>query len=123
MGIFGDLFKATDWSIKELQAIFIVMTAMGIADGEIDEDEKKIITEMLTRLPGSESIHWDQFATNALKMSSAQCYSTLKAMRKNKRDVAVAMLYGVAQADGNLDEKEAQFFVKVAEALDIKLPS
>ena len=26
MGIFGDLFKTTDWSVKELQSIFMVMT-------------------------------------------------------------------------------------------------
>ena len=92
MGIFGDLFKATDWSKKELQSIFIVMTAMGIADGEIDEDEKRIITEMLVRLPGSESINWNQFATDALKIPTEECYSTLRDMRKNKREVAVAML-------------------------------
>lgn len=123
MGIFGDLFKATDWSKKELQSIFIVMTAMGIADGEIDEDEKRIITEMLVRLPGSESINWNQFATDALKIPTEECYSTLRDMRKNKREVAVAMLAGVAGIDGNVDNKEAEFFVKVADFLKIKLPS
>ena len=33
MGLFGDLFKASDWNITELQAIFQTMTAMGLMDG------------------------------------------------------------------------------------------
>ncbi len=121
MGIFGDLFKAKDWSIKEMYAILSVMTAMGAIDGKIDEDEKKIATEMLTRLPGSESVDWDTFAKNAAIMDAQEAYSTLKNMRKNKRDVAIAMLYGVAQADGNVDDKEYEFFMNVARVLNIDM--
>ena len=123
MGLFGDLFKASDWSMTELHAIFNVMTAMGLMDGELDQDEKNIVGEMLTRLPGSESVDWEEFGKQALKMPAEQAYSILKAMRSNKREVAVAMLYGVAQADGDIDDKEAQFFINVANALKVKLPA
>lgn len=123
MGLFGDLFKASDWSVTELHAIFSVMSAMGLMDGEIDQDEKNIVGEMLTRLPGSESVNWEEFAKEAFNMPAEQAYSTLKAMRSNKREVAVAMLYGVAQADGNVDDKEAQFFINVANVLNVKIPS
>ena len=123
MGLFGDLFKASDWSITELQAIFQTMTAMGLMDGELDEDEKNIAFEMLTRLPGSESTNWEEFAEGALKMTPEEAFNALRGMRSNKRDVAVAMLYGIAQADGNVDDKEAQFFINVAKALNVKMPS
>ncbi len=123
MGLFGDLFKASDWNTTELQAIFSVMTAMGLMDGELDQDEKNIVGEMLTRLPGSESVNWEEFAKEAFKMQAEQAYSTLKAMRSNKREIAVAMLSGVAQADGNIDDKEVQFFCHVANVLNVKIPS
>ena len=89
----------------------------------LDEDEKNITGEMLTRLPGSESVNWKEFAEGALKMSPEEAFNTLKGMHNKKREVAVAMLYGVAQADGNVDDKEAQFFMNVANALNVKMPS
>ena len=125
MGLFGDIFKAnSDWTFTEMQAIFVVMGAMGMMDGELDKDEAMISGEMLTRLPGSGSIsNWEDFAEGALKMNPEVAFSTLKAMHSNKRAVAVAMLYGVAQADGNVDDKEAQFFINVANALNVNIPS
>ena len=123
MGLFGDLFKASDWSLTELHAIFQTMTAMGLIDGELDKDEKNIALEMLTRLPGSESTNWEEFAEGALKMTPEEAFNALRGMHSNKRDVAVAMLYGVAQADGNVDDKEAQFFMNVAKCLNVKMPS
>lgn len=123
MGLFGDLFKASDWSLTELHAIFQTMTAMGLIDGELDKDEKNIALEMLTRLPGSESTNWEEFAEGALQMTPEEAFNALRGMRSNKRDVAVAMLYGVAQADGNVDDNEAQFFMNVAKCLNVKMPS
>tara|TARA_B100000767_G_C19749519_1_gene530092 strand:- start:1599 stop:1970 length:372 start_codon:yes stop_codon:yes gene_type:complete len=123
MGLFGDLFKASDWSLTELHAIFQTMTAMGLIDGELDKDEKNIALEMLTRLPGSESTNWEEFAGGALQMTPEEAFNALRGMRSNKRDVAVAMLYGVAQADGNVDDNEAQFFMNVAKCLNVKMPS
>ena len=123
MGLFGDLFKASDWSLTELHAIFQTMTAMGLMDGELDEDEKNIAFEMLTRLPGSESTNWEEFAEGALKMTPQEAFNALRGMHSKKRDVAVAMLYGIAQADGNVDDNEAQFFMNVAKFLNVKMPS
>ena len=123
MGLFGDLFKASDWSLTELHAIFQTMTAMGLMDGELDKDEKNIALEMLTRLPGSESTNWEEFAEGALQMTPEEAFNALRGMRSNKRDVAVAMLYGVAQADGDVDDNEAQFFMNVAKFLNVKMPS
>ena len=123
MGLFGDLFKASDCSITELQAIFQAMTAMGAMDGKLDEDEKIIAGEMLTKLPGSKSINLEEFGEGALKMTPQETFSTLKGMSSNKRKVAVAMLYVIAKVDGNVDDKEAQFFLNVARILNVKLPS
>ena len=123
MGLFGDLFKASDWSITELQAIFQTMTAMGAMDGKLDEDEKIIAGEMLTKLPGSKSINLEEFGEGALKMTPQETFSTLKGMSSNKRKVAVAMLYVIAKVDGNVDDKEAQFFLNVARILNVKMPS
>jgi len=123
MGLFGDLFKASDWSITELQAIFNAMTAMGAIDGKLDEDEKIIAGEMLTKLPGSKSINLEEFGEGALKMTPQETFSTLKGMSSNKRKVAVAMLYVIAKVDGNVDDKEAQFFLNVARILNVKMPS
>jgi tellurite resistance protein len=123
MGLFGDLFKASDWSITELQAIFQAMTAMGAMDGKLDEDEKIIAGEMLTKLPGSKSINLEEFGEGALKMTPQETFSTLKGMSSNKRKVAVAMLYVIAKVDGNVDDKEAQFFLNVARILNVKMPS
>ena len=125
MGLFGDIFKAnSDWTFTEMQAIFVVMGAMGMIDGELDKDEAMISGEMLTRLPGSGSIsNWKDFAEGAMKMGPEVAFSTLKGMHSKKRAVAVAMLYGVAQADGNVDDKEAAFFLGVAKTLNVKMPS
>ena len=49
-----------------------------------------------------------------------QAMDILRNMRSNKRKVAVAMLYGVAQADGNVDNEELKFFMNVAKALNVK---
>ncbi|MEE2954253.1 MAG: TerB family tellurite resistance protein [Bacteroidota bacterium] len=125
MGLFGDIFKAnSDWTFTELQAIFVTMAAMGCVDGELDKDEAMISGEMLIRLPGSGSIsNWKDFAEGAMKMKPEVAFSTLKGMHSKKREVAVTMLYGVAQADGNVDDKEAQFFMNVANALNVRIPS
>ena len=120
MGLFGDLFKASDWSITELQAIFATMTAMGLMDGELDQEEKIIAGEMLVRLPGAEVDNWEDFGKQALKMPPEETFDILRNMRSNKRKVAVAMLYGVAQADGNVDNEELKFFMNVAKALNVK---
>ena len=120
MGLFGDLFKASDWSITELQAIFQAMTAMGAMDGKLDEDEKIIAGEMLTKLRGSKSINLEEFGEGALKMTPQETFSTLKGMSSNKRKVAVAMLYVIAKVDGNVDDKEAQFFLNVARILNVR---
>lgn len=124
MGLFGDIFKAnSDWNITELQAIFVTMGAMGLMDGEFDKDEAMISGEMLSRLPGSGSIsNLKDFADGAVKMRPEVAFNTLKGMHSKKREVAVAMLYGVAQADGNVDDREAAFFLGAAKTLNVKIP-
>ena len=123
MGLFGDLFKAADWNETELQAIWITMLAMAHSDGEATEDETEIIGKMLDNLPASESVNWEEIVDKALKMKPEQAFNTLKDMSSKKRTIAVAMLGGVAQADGNLDDAELKFFFNVAKALNVKLPS
>ena len=123
MGLFGDLFKAADWNETELQAIWMTMLAMAHADGEVTEDETKIIDKMMDNLPASESINWEEFVDKAIKMKPEQAFNILKDMSSKKRTIAVVMLGGVAKADGNLDDAEVNFFYNVSKALNVKLPS
>ena len=46
MGFFGDLFKEkVNWSEKELKALFVSMHSMALMDGNIDENEIKLISD------------------------------------------------------------------------------
>ena len=124
MGIFGKIFNATDWSYKELQAIYRSMTAMGMMDGELDNEEITVTIDMLRELPGSESISsftsLKGFIVEANKMGPELAFSTLQGMHSKKRKKAVEMLYDVAVADGNVDDKEKEFFLHVGSALNVK---
>ena len=121
MGLFGKIFNATDWSYKELQAIYTSMIAMGMIDGKLDKEELTISIEMLRKLPGFESISsLNGFVVEANKMGPELAFSTLLGMHSAKRTKTVDMLYEVAVADGNVDDREKEFFLHVASALNVK---
>ena len=62
MGILSDLFKSkTNWTMVELHCIMHLMTAMGGADGDFDEDEKLAAIKLINALPGVEVRDWHQF--------------------------------------------------------------
>ena len=122
MGLFGDIFKAkTNWKLIELQAVLMNMTAMGLIDGELDQDEINIIAALLPKLRGSaEAIsNWETFMAGAEKMTPQEAFNILSEMHTNKKEIVVGLLWGVAQADGNVDDLEAEYINLFRTALKV----
>ena len=122
MGLFGDIFKAkTNWKLTELQAVLMNMTAMGLTDGELDQDEINIIAALLPKLRGSaEAIsNWETFIAGAEKMTPQEAFNILSEMHTDKKKIVVGLLWGVAQADGNVDDLEAEYINLFRTALKV----
>ena len=124
MGIFGDIFKASDWSYNELKAINKSLMLMGAIDGEIDKIEMEATGAVITSLPGAEHVSdWGEFIKESAKMEPDEIYDTLAKMSLKKREVVVGGLGLVALADGVVDENENKFFIVMSHRLNVKVPS
>ena len=122
MGLFGDIFKAkTNWKLTELQAVLMNMTAMGLIDGELDQDEINIIAALLPKLRGyaEANSNWETFIAGAEKMTPQEAFNILSEMHTDKKKIVVGLLWGVAQADGNVDDLEAEYINLFRTALKV----
>ena len=122
MGILSDLFKSSkNWTVVELQCIMQMMAAMGQADGEFDEQEKLAAINIINGLPGASVRDWEHFMSETAKMSPEMCFDILKNMHSKKQRLALACVGFIAQADGEIDDVENEFFGDIATALGIEL--
>ena len=97
MGFFNDLFKDnTNWSESELKALYFCLTAMGLADGNLDEDEKQVIFNAMVNLPGAQDSRtqseWEVFFNDANTTSPSQHLNILKSMHAKKKNTALGVL-------------------------------
>jgi uncharacterized membrane protein YebE (DUF533 family) len=121
MGFFGDLFKEkVNWSEKELKALFVSMHSMALMDGNIDENEIKLISAAVENLPGSKPFNWQTFSTSALEVKVEVHVGTLKAMHKKKKVLLLALLGKLAIADGKIDDKELLMFDYMKSVLNVE---
>ena len=120
MGFFTDLFKEkTNWSYSELQALWATTYGMAGIDGDVHEKEEELITNYMNNLPKDNITDWKTFCDSALKISIHTHFDTLKAMHSDKKKLALACLYLIADADGKLDPKEQQALTNLQTILDV----
>ena len=121
MGFIGDLFKEkVNWSEQELMALFASMMSMSAVDGNIDEDETKVITLAIAGLPSNANFTAEQLINigkNALKISPQRHVEVLRSMHKDKKNIALGALVTVGMADGDFDRDEQFMFEKFRQAL------
>jgi len=120
MGFFADLFKdKTNWSLSELQALWATTSGMAAVDGDVHEKENELITNYMNNLPKASTINWKTFVDGAMKVDLEGHLSTLKGMHKEKKKLALACLYLIADADGKLDPKEQVALNNLQSILDV----
>ena len=120
MGFFADLFKEkTKWSYSELQALWATTAGMAGIDGDFHEKEDELITNYMNNLPKDSITDWDTFCNDAVKIDVQTHFATLKGMHEEKRQLALACLYLVADADGKLDPKERVALTNLQKILDV----
>ena len=121
MGLFGDLFKEKiDWSEDELKALWIALSAMAQADGNIDENEEQMITNAMSILPGYKITNFDDFINSTNTYKPNRVNTILRNMHKDKRKMVVGLLYTLADSDGDFHENEQKFFNVLTMRLGIK---
>ena len=65
MEILSDLFKEKiKWTENELSALLYILTYQAKIDGNIDEEESKLIWNTIDALPGEKPANWDVFTKN-----------------------------------------------------------
>ena len=120
MEFFGNLFKEkVNWSEEELKALFMYMSAMAAIDGNIDENEIKLIDAVIENLPGSKSVNWQNFMTSAKEINADVHLATLKAMHKKKKKLVLGALATLAIVDGELDDKELKLLNGMKSVLNV----
>ena len=121
MGFFSDLFKSEkNWSYDELAALSAVLIAMSAADGEIDEEEKKVVTNALINLDDGKIKDWGQFADYSLSIRPEKNVQVLKNMHSTKRKIVVGLLAAVGLADGEEHASETELFQGLRRHLEVK---
>ena len=116
----SDLFKEKiKWTENELSALLYILTYQAKIDGNIDEEEIKLIWNVIDALPGEKPANWDVFTKKTEKESSEEHLNTLKSMHSKKRKLVIATLYNLADADGNVDEKEKEVLLNIATILNV----
>ena len=123
MGFFSDLFKSKhDWPYDELGALASVLTAMSLADGELDEREKELVTSAIQKLDNSQSVQsGEDFAEAILSTPPETCFKVLNNMHTLKKKVVIGLLGLQAVADGEIHEHEDYFFKRMQQILKVKL--
>ena len=106
----------------ELKALYFCLTAMGLADGNLDEDEKQVIFNAMVNLPGAQDSRtqseWEVFFNDANTTSPSQHLNILKSMHAKKKNTALGALGVLALADGEMDDTELQMWGGIKAALD-----
>jgi len=120
MGIFEYLFKEKiKWTENELSALLHILTYQAGIDGNIDEAETKVISIAMDNLPGKKPASWDDFGHKTSSKSFEDHMHALKSMHSEKKNLVVATLYNLADADGNVDENEKEVFMNIAKILNV----
>lgn len=120
MGFIGDLFKEkVKWSEEELKAMYMSMNSMAAIDGNVDENEKELISIAIANLPGSKSFNWENFATSAFEIKAEVHLATLAAMHKQKKEAVLAILTALSLVDGELDHNELQLLNSMKSVLNV----
>jgi uncharacterized tellurite resistance protein B-like protein len=121
----GDIFKEKlKWTEDELSSLLSILTYQASIDGKIDEEEKRTIENAIFNLPGTKPLNWNILVEKSIELGTTSAgtiasINTLKKMHSNKRKLVIASLYNVADADGNVDEKEKEVFINIAKILNI----
>ena len=120
MGFFADLFKdKTNWSYSELQALWATTYGMAGIDGDVHEKEEDLITNYMNNLPKDNITDWKTFCETAVKIKPETHFATLRGMHSDKKKLALACLYLIADADGKLDPKEQVALNNLQRILDV----
>ena len=120
MGLFGNLFKEqVKWNENELKALLAVLTCQAGIDGNVDDDEAKIIDSCMANLPGFKPSDWKEFTVSATKISSEIHLKTLRNMHSDKRKILVATVALVGVADGHMDHQEGEFFTNLDKLMNV----
>jgi tellurite resistance protein len=121
----GDIFKEKiKWTEDELSSLLSILTYQAAIDGKIDEEEKRTIENAILNLPGTKPLNWNILMEKSIELSTTSegniaSINTLKKMHSNKRKLVIATLYNLADADGNVDEKEKEVFINIAKILNV----
>ena len=106
------------------KAILKVMVAMMVADGKIDESEKRLISSVYNNLAGHPLNEIDLIQEMALvQNSNLSTQELLKSMTPSLNDYGKEMVskavFLTASADGKIDNAENQLLMELAAALEM----
>jgi len=100
------------------------MVRMMLADGKIDENEKKIVLEMINKFGDNDlsEIQLDELIIDIKKDNKETTHylkSIAPSLNEHGKETIIKCALHIACSDGDFDESEEQMLIKMAEALEM----
>ena len=95
------------FELDELQALFYMMTQIGLIDGEFSEKEQAFSNSIIEEMPGFNLVSdWKSFVDDAFALKGEDALNILKKIEFQKRVYVMKVLISLIGSDGRFDDKE-----------------
>jgi uncharacterized tellurite resistance protein B-like protein len=103
-----------EFNLAEKLAIVKALDEVILADGNVKAGEVRIVNKLTSVLGFSMAL-----IEEARRVDARECMSILKAMPAGKKHALTVLLSEVANADGNVDERELKLITGILDAVGI----
>ena len=108
------------FELDELQALFYMMTQIGLIDGEFSEKEQAFSNSIIEEMPGFNLVSdWKSFVDDAFALKGEDALNILKKIEFQKRIYVMKVLVSLIGSDGKFDDKEISALNELKVVLDV----